>query len=245
MEIIVRALFEFKEETYRVNSLDEIIVFLEELQNFTQYNFIVFKVYSEEQYEGIRLHKKDEVYSIEYFNQTESNFDTIQISTISEYFSYVRSFLNENENKTRELFDKLTLLNKEEQKIKYEKWKREYSQSKVSNKSKFIKNFIIGLSLIPLALYVLNLFYTGDYKFIGQETEIIKAEIYKTNWAHAAGGGYYQRIYYKFKCEGKSYNDITRINKFVGKRKIGDKMLLKVSKSDPMRYVILEYLTSE
>jgi hypothetical protein len=245
MEILVRALFEFKDETYRVNSLDEIMVFLEELQNFTQYNFIVFKVYSEEQYEGIRLHKKAEVYSIKYFNHTESNFDKIQIPTISEYFSYVLSFLNENENVTRELFYKLTLQNKEEEKIKYEKWKREYSQSKVLNKSKFIKNFIVGLSLISLALYVSNLFYTGDYKFIGQETEIIKAEIYKTNWAHAAGGGYHQRIYYKFKCEGKSYNDITRINKFVGERKIGDKMLLKVSKSDPMRYVILEYLTSE
>ncbi|WGH76106.1 hypothetical protein P8625_02770 [Tenacibaculum tangerinum] len=245
MKIVIRELYEFKDRIYEVASLEDVMITLKQIQFYSKFNFIVFKVNSEEDYEGIRLNKNGKQYYIEYFDQDISNLDKHEIYSISDYYGYLRNFLNEKEKKTKNLFEKLTSKKKEEEKVKYEKWKREYKNSKKTNIAKITKSIIVGLSLILLAWYVLNLLYTGNYKFIGQETEVVQAEIYKTNKAYVPGGGYYQRIYYKFKFEGKNYNDITRINRFVGKRKIGDKMKLKVSKSNPMRYVILEYLPSQ
>ncbi len=244
MRVLVRLLYDFKDETTEVDSREEIVNLVESIKSTRVFHAFVYVLSYVDQRKTIVLKKNNDKLLIEYLNNNQVTFSEFEISSVSSFYGYLDNFLEKNLDHDNEIFFQKKN-EKEKAKEKYKIWKQKYIiEQGIERKKKWIK-VLIGIALLPIFIYIVNLIYTGDYKFIGQKTQIVKAHIYKTNWAYASSGGYYQRLYYRFDCNGKSYNDITRINKFVGKRKVGDSIILKVSESDPMRYVIKKYITTK
>ncbi len=245
MRVLVRLLYEFKDETIEVDSKEEIVSIIEKIKYTRVFYVFVYILSYVDQRKTIVLKKKNDTILVEYLDNNKVTFSEFQIASVDSFYGYLDNFLEKNLNDTEEFFESKTLKKEISSNEKYRIWKQNYTQTeKIERKKKWIKAFIV-IALFPFFIYIGNLIYTGDYKFIGQDTEIVKAHIYQTNWSHARHGGYYQRLYYKFECDGKSFKDITRINKYVGERKIGDSIVLKVSKSNPMRYVIKQYITTK
>ncbi|WP_299674512.1 hypothetical protein [uncultured Tenacibaculum sp.] len=245
MRVLVRLLYDFKDETIDVSCKEDIISSIEKVKHVRVFHVFVYILSYVDQRKSIVLKKKNDKVLVEYLDNNKVTFSEFEISSIESFYGYLDNFLEKNLNDTDEFFENNKAKKETLSKENYQKWKLKYNLEQKNERKKKWKNALIVIALSPLFIYIINLIYTGEYKFIGQKTQIVKAHIYKINWAHAGPGRYYQRLYYKYSCNNKSYNDITTINKFVGERKVGDSIVLKISESNPMRYVIKDYITTK
>ncbi|SEE09525.1 hypothetical protein SAMN04487765_1376 [Tenacibaculum sp. MAR_2010_89] len=190
------------------------------------------------------LRRNHSEFMVEYFDNFNQSFDKLKLNSFSEFNLHLNRFLNEEEeNITKLFFESLTSQNKEKEIEKYKKWKIKYKKKQKNEKKKRRIKVLIALGLLPFILYVGNLLYTGEYKFLFQDTSNVKAVIFKTNWSPTIGG-YYQNLYFQYEYNEILYENNVKIDKIEGQKNIGDTIFLKISKTYPKRYLIEGYITS-
>ena len=123
----------------------------------------------------------------------------------------------------------------------YNKWSESYKIHLASERKKNRRTLFLAIVTFLTLIWSVKLFYTGEYKFIFQETLIINAKIERIGIVHVRGGGFYQRLHYKYIYNSREFLGHENIGKFVGMKKEGDIIKLKISKSNPNRHKIIEY----
>ena len=122
---------------------------------------------------------------------------------------------------------------KKSEKENYKKWKVEYDQRRKRERFDFLKPITIALTIVTIVILVGYYTFTGEYKFIGQKTDFVKAEIIDTEMVHFWNHYYHQRIIYTYEFKNKKYKGAWVIDKRIGKRQVGDIVRLKISVNHP------------
>mgnify|MGYP006132577093 CR=1 FL=1 len=128
-----------------------------------------------------------------------------------------------------------------EEKEKFKKWKIEYKKKKKKEKFYFLKPIFITLLIISIFGISYYFWNSEEYKFIFNETKIIKAEIIETKMVHFGKGYYYQKLIFEYEFNNKKFNGEKTIGKRVRLRKVGDLIQLKISIENPERNKVLGY----
>lgn len=118
---------------------------------------------------------------------------------------------------------------------KYLTWKKKYDEKKRNERFDFLKPiFITFLILITLGLSV-QLWISGEYKFIGQRTETIHGKVIQSTTTHLGKGMHLPKIYYSYTFENVAYEDTKIIFKDQHPIMAGDSLQIKISKDNPER----------
>lgn len=122
-----------------------------------------------------------------------------------------------------------------EDKIKkenYDRWKAKYEVQRVKDKKlNLLKYSLFGVILV-LIFYTVYLLKNDELRFIGRENLEKKAVIVNT-YFYPTAGGYYQKVFYEFKHNNKTYKAMFTANKFIGKQFNGDSVMVKFRKNNP------------
>ena len=179
---------------------------------------------------------------LEFINRTNEVFQDMKINreNSSSVRQILKHFVTENDSfitakSFRDHKDEQVRIEKE----KYNNWKVKYDKQRKNRRFYYLKPLAIAI-LITLTIVVVAYYsLTGEYKFIGQNTEFVRAEIVKIEIVRFGGRYYYQRIFYNYKFNSMNYQDSAIIDKRIGKRKIGDIIQIKFSVSYPERSKVL------
>ena len=137
--------------------------------------------------------------------------------------------------------DKKESKNKKLSKEKFEAWKKNFEiqskKDKVNDRIKIFIAFLLLLSFSGIGYY----WYVGELKFLGQKTEIKKAEIIKTQMHHIGRGYYMQTVTYEFEYNNNKYKGTFEAGKRFGIQKVGGFISVKFSISNPKRSLVIGF----
>lgn len=242
-QITIRILHDFKDETYSVNSSEEIFKIFNHFNSVKTIDFIIYKSIDETNFEGLSISKNNN--TLEYFNNKKQNFDKLSIQSIDQSKFYIKRFINEkNKTETLSFFEKLKEDNQIDEKAKYEQWKLKSKETfKVEKRKDILKNTLIVASTV-LVFFLGRYLYSGEYKFLGQDTIKTSAKIHKIGWFHWGKNYYYQVVYFNYKVNNKTFSNKSKIGNLTQKgnetKKVGDYVVLKISKTKPKNFKLLE-----
>ncbi|MEN8187401.1 MAG: hypothetical protein ABFR05_09755 [Bacteroidota bacterium] len=121
------------------------------------------------------------------------------------------------------------------EKEKFEKWKAEYEIQQEKERYKFLKPIIVTFLLSGVLAIMGYYLYTGEYRFIGQKTIIIEAEIIETNMFHMGKGYYLHNLKYEYEFQNEKFQDYKKMGKKYGRMEKGDLIKIKISTKHPER----------
>ncbi|MGY5353535.1 hypothetical protein [Wenyingzhuangia sp. IMCC45467] len=247
MIIIVRILYEFKDENFRVFSSEEIHEIINDYKTNNQINFVIYKTIDENKYEGLILEKNYSELRLNYFNDSSfKKFDSLKVNSILDSKFHINKFVSENyRTETLSFFEKLTNKNKIKNAEKFEKWKLKYNENEKKEKRKNIIRNIIILGSFVFVFFIGKFFLSDNFKFWGEETTRVYGKVNNISWHHWGRGYYYEIVHYTYKYNGKEFSNKSRIGnltmfKSVKVKEIGDFVILKISKSNPENFKLIE-----
>lgn len=193
---------------------------------------------------ALLIKKYNSIYYFNLFFEEEENKNRIGIQSNDYTFfeTVLNKYLEEDKiDELKEIFTNFKKLQKDIEISKYNKWKKEYEVSNKSKKRRIVKNSLLLSILILFTILIGYLFFSEEYKFIGQSTHYVKAEIIEIKNIDIPPHHFVQKIKFKYLVENKNFYGETKIGKSVGIRYIGDKIKIKISKKHPRNYKIIGY----
>ena len=137
--------------------------------------------------------------------------------------------------------DKEESINKKLSDEKFEAWKKDFEiqakKDKVNDCRKILIAFLLLLSFCAIGYY----WYIGELKFLGQKTEVTKAEIIKTQMHHIGRGYYMQTVTYEFEYNNNKYKGTFEAGKRFGIQEVGRFIRVKFSISNPKRSLVIGF----
>ena len=124
---------------------------------------------------------------------------------------------------------------------RFNEWKIGFEEKRRKERFEFLKPLFITVFILVFVSYFGHLFYTGDYKFIGQETTSVNGIIVQNGKTHLGRGVYAQKIKYNYQFNNENFESSKVFFINVGERKKGDSIKLKISVTNPERNKILEF----
>jgi hypothetical protein len=97
----------------------------------------------------------------------------------------------------------------------------------------FNKRALYTIIVFIILLLIGYLWYVDELQFIGQKTQLTKAQITKTRFHHIGRGYYMQNVVYEFTYKNKKYIGEFEAGKIMGKRNIGEYVQIKFSTYNP------------
>ena len=234
--------YSYKEDKiYEYNS--DIISKISEKKNSFDLN-TKFELSISKEISSLHIHRVEKNYNLSLieFNEKSQERIGIKIESLETVNSLINNYINELESKvTKNSIEKHNSQKKKQESEKFNNWKIEYEKKKEKEKFDFLKpifyTFLV-ISIVGISFYYWN---SEEYKFIFNETNLVKAEIVETKMVHAGSGYYYQKISFEYTFNNQKYEGERKIGKRVGRKKIGDFIKLKISIENPERNKILGY----
>ncbi len=147
----------------------------------------------------------------------------------------------EKSNKTEKRFIDFKNKKKALETKRFNEWKIGYEEKRRKERFNLLKPAFITIFLLLFIFYVGHLFFTENYKFIGQKTAIINGFVFQSGKTHLGRGVYRQKIKYNYTFEGKHFESSKILFKNLGYKKKGDSIQLKISVSNPERNKVLGF----
>jgi hypothetical protein len=97
----------------------------------------------------------------------------------------------------------------------------------------FNKRVFYTIIVFIALLFTSYLWYVDELQFIGQKTQLTKAQITKTRFHHIGRGYYMQTVNYEFEYNNKKYTGEFEVGKIMGKRDVGEHIQIKFSTYNP------------
>ena len=105
MRVLVRLLYDFKDETIDVSCKEDIISSIEKVKHARVFHVFVYILSYVDQRKSIVLKKKNDKVLIEYLDNNKVTFSEFEISSIESSYGYLDNFLEKNLNDADEFFE--------------------------------------------------------------------------------------------------------------------------------------------
>ncbi|WP_100609987.1 hypothetical protein [Confluentibacter lentus] len=125
--------------------------------------------------------------------------------------------------------------------LKYKKWKEKFLIRKKKEKIADVKKALLSILIIIFLSVIIYNWYTGELKFIGQNTTFTQATVVKTQMYHIGRGYYKQLVTYEFKYDDEIYQGTFKAGKSIGKQEVGNLIKIKFSISNPNRSLMVGF----
>lgn len=154
---------------------------------------------------------------------------------------YKEFIKEENSKKTEKWFLDVKNKKKALETKRFNEWKIGFEEKKRKERFDFLKPLFITVLILVFISYFGYLLFTGDYKFIGQETTNLNGIIFQTGDTHLGRGVYVQKIKYRYQFNNENFESSKVLYWNDVERKKGDSIKLKISVPNPERNKILEF----